>query len=89
AALEIDMAVLKRYKTHSLIFGLLTFCIPQAIGTGVGWLFGFDWPAAILLGSMFASHTLLAYPIASRLGISRDQAVTTAVGGTIITDTLA
>lgn len=89
AALEIDMAVLKRYKTHSLVFGLLTFCIPQAIGTGVGLLFGFDWPAAILLGSMFASHTLLAYPIASRLGISRDQAVTTAVGGTIITDTLA
>ncbi|CAM5191420.1 hypothetical protein [Alishewanella longhuensis] len=38
---------------------------------------------------MFASHTLLAYPIASRLGISRNPAVTTAVGGTIITDTLA
>ncbi|MFN6972047.1 MAG: cation:proton antiporter [Rheinheimera sp.] len=89
AALEIDMATLKRYRMHSLIFGLLTFAIPISIGTGVGWLFGFDWPAAILLGSMFASHTLLAYPIASRLGISKNQAVTTAVGGTIITDTLA
>jgi Kef-type K+ transport system membrane component KefB/nucleotide-binding universal stress UspA family protein len=90
AALEIDMVVLKRSKTHSIVFGLLTFAIPISTGALVGhYLLGFDWPAAILLGSVFASHTLLAYPIASRLGISRDTAVTTAVGGTIITDTLA
>jgi Kef-type K+ transport system membrane component KefB/nucleotide-binding universal stress UspA family protein len=90
AALEIDMAVLKRYRLHGIVFGLLTFSIPQGIGMLVGrYLLGFDWPATILLGSVFASHTLLAYPIASRLGLSRDPAVTTAVGGTIITDTLA
>ncbi|MCC5827317.1 cation:proton antiporter [Alkalimonas sp.] len=89
AALEIDMQQLKRSKFHTLLFGLLTFSIPQAVGTGIALLLGFDWLAAILLASMFASHTLLAYPIASRLGISRNPAVTTAVGGTIITDTLA
>lgn len=89
AALEIDMQQLKRSKSHTLLFGLFTFAIPQATGTAVGLLLGFDWLAAILLASMFASHTLLAYPIASRLGISRNPAVTTAVGGTIITDTLA
>ncbi|MDZ4187577.1 MAG: cation:proton antiporter [Hydrogenophaga sp.] len=90
AALEIDMVVLKRSKLHSMVFGLLTFAIPQSLGTLVGhFLLGFSWPAAILLGSLFASHTLLAYPIASRLGIAHDTAVTTAVGGTIITDTLA
>jgi len=89
AALEIDMQQLKRSKFHTLLFGLLTFAIPQAAGTVIALLLGFDWLAAILLASMFASHTLLAYPIASRLGISRNPAVTTAVGGTIITDTLA
>jgi Kef-type K+ transport system membrane component KefB len=90
AALEIDLAVFKRYRLHSLVFGLLTFGIPQGLGTLVGrFLFGFDWPAAILLASMFASHTLLAYPIASRLGIARDLAVTTTIGGTIFTDTAA
>lgn len=90
AALEIDMVVLRRSKFHSMVFGLLTFAIPQSLGTVVGhYLLGFGWPASILLSSLFASHTLLAYPIASRLGISRDTAVTTAVGGTIITDTLA
>lgn len=90
AALEIDMVVLNRSKLHSVVFGLLTFAIPMGLGMAVGhYLLGFSWPAAILLASLFASHTLLAYPIASRLGIARDTAVTTAVGGTIITDTLA
>src|SRR5690606_14865432 len=86
AALEIDMAVLRRYRLHSLSFGLLTFAIPMGVGLLVTrFLLGFGWPAAILLASTFASHTLLTYPIASRLGITRNKAVTTAVGGTIVT----
>lgn len=90
AALEIDMAVLKRTRLHSVGFGLLTFAIPISVGVVVArYLLGFAWPAAILLASTFASHTLLTYPIVSRLGITRNQAVTTAVGGTIVTDTLA
>jgi Kef-type K+ transport system membrane component KefB len=90
AALEIDMAVLKRHSGASLAFGLFTFAIPMGLGLAVGHhLLGFAWPAAILLASTFASHTLVTYPIASRLGITRNPAVTTAVGGTIVTDTLA
>jgi hypothetical protein len=38
---------------------------------------------------MFGSHTLISYPIAIRFGIAKNRAVTTAVGGTIITDTAA
>jgi len=89
AALEIDMAVFKRYGVHTIAFGLLTFGVPLGTGVLLGLLFGFEWPAAILLGSVFSTHTLLAYPIASRLGIARNPAVTTTVGGTILTDTLA
>jgi Kef-type K+ transport system membrane component KefB/nucleotide-binding universal stress UspA family protein len=90
AALEIDISVLKRYRVHSVVFGLLTFAIPMALGAVVSRLvLGFDWPASLLLASSFASHTLLTYPIASRLGITTNRAVTTAVGGTVITDTLA
>ncbi|MFN3985475.1 MAG: cation:proton antiporter [Rhodocyclaceae bacterium] len=90
AALEIDMSILRRYRLHSLVFGLMTFSVPMGLGLVVAhYLLGFAWPAAILLASTFASHTLLTYPIASRLGITRNRAVTTAVGGTIITDTLA
>ena len=90
AALEIDLAVLKRYRLHSLVFGLTTFFIPLGIGLIVAHvLLDFQWPAAILMASLFASHTLLTYPIVSRLGLTRNQAVTTAVGGTLVTDTLA
>ncbi|MDP3461029.1 MAG: cation:proton antiporter, partial [Hyphomonas sp.] len=90
AALEVDLAVLKRSRTQTMVFGLLTFAVPMSLGILVArTILQFDWPAALLLASTFASHTLLTYPIASRLGLVRNQAVTTAVGGTIITDTLA
>lgn len=90
AAVEIDLSVLKRYRLHSVGFGLLTFVVPMALGLVAGRLvIGFEWPGAFLIASIFASHTLLTYPIASRLGITGNPAVTTAVGGTVITDTLA
>lgn len=90
AALEVDLAVFKRYRVQGVVFGVLTFSVPQGLGTlGSYYLLGFDWPAAILLASMFASHTLLAYPIVSRLGLSKNQAVTTTIGGTMVTDTAA
>jgi hypothetical protein len=38
---------------------------------------------------MLASHTLIAYPVASRLGLSKNRAVTATLGATIVTDTLA
>lgn len=90
AGLEIDLNLFRKYRNHSLVFGSMTFAIPQALGTAMAlWFLGFDLPAAILLASMFASHTLLPYPIVSRLGLGKNPAVTTAVGGTIITDTAA
>ena len=89
AGLDIDMTQLSRYRNRSLVFGLVSFAIPQTVGTGIFLWMGFSWAPAILIGSVFASHTLLGYPVASRLGISRTPAVTTAVGGTILTDTLA
>ncbi|MCC5835551.1 MAG: cation:proton antiporter [Opitutales bacterium] len=90
AGLEIDLGRFVKYRHHSIVFGSISFLIPQILGTLVGVYFlGFSWPSAILLGSMFGSHTLLAYPVASRLGITKLTSVTTSVGGTIITDTAA
>ena len=90
AGLEIDMADFKRNSTKSLAFGMYTFLIPMILGTVVGiWVLRFNVLASVLLASMFASHTLIAYPIISKLGISKNKAVSITVGGTMITDTLA
>ncbi|MBE2202577.1 MAG: cation:proton antiporter, partial [Anaerolinea sp.] len=90
AGLEIDLNEFSKSRDRSFVFGALTFILPQGIGTLVAiYLLDFSWPAAILLASMFASHTLLTYPTVSRMGLAKRNAVTITVGGTIITDTAA
>lgn len=90
AGLEIDLARFRKYRSHSLVFGTISYLVPQITGILAGlYLLGFSLSSAILLGSMFGSHTLLAYPVAARLGIVKSVPVTTAVGGTLITDTAA
>ncbi|MBX3275312.1 MAG: cation:proton antiporter [Sandaracinaceae bacterium] len=90
AALEVDLVVFKKYRVQGAVFGILTFLIPQGIGTLMThYVLGLPLNAAILMASMFASHTLLAYPVASRLGIGRSQAVTSTIGATMVTDVLA
>jgi Kef-type K+ transport system membrane component KefB len=88
AGLELDMAEFKKNKYRSLLFGLFTFAIPLGLGFLLcyQWLH-FDFMASLLVSSMFATHTLVAYPLASRMGITKNEAVTITVGGTIITDT--
>lgn len=100
AGLEIDMNGFEQSRSHSVIFGVLSYILPMTLGTAIIYWFlqeqihhellpaGQDWPAMFLLASVFASHTLLSYPIVTRLGILQDPAVTTALGGTIVTDTL-
>lgn len=90
AGLEIDMGDFKKNSEKSLVFGMYTFLIPMILGTVVGlWVLDFSMETSVLLASMFASHTLIAYPIISKLGISKNNAVSITVGGTMITDTLA
>jgi len=90
AGLEIDLHQVKKNKRQSLGFGFLTFFLPLILGTAMAYyLLAMPLAPAILLASMFSSHTLITYPLVSRLGISKNRTVTTAIGGTIITDTLA
>ena len=90
AGLEIDMGDFKRNSGKSLVFGMYTFLIPMGLGIVAGYyVLNFSMETSILLASMFASHTLIAYPIISRLGITKDKSVSITVGGTMITDTLA
>ena len=88
AGLELDLNQFKTNRNKSLMFGLLTFSIPLSIGFPICYNFlGYGFSASLLTASMFATHTLVAYPIVSKLGVSKNQAVAVSVGGTILTDT--
>lgn len=90
AGLEIDLADFKKNSQKSIVFGLYTFLIPMFVGTLASiYILKFSIPTSVLLASMFASHTLLAYPLISKLGVAKNRAVNITVGGTVITDTLA
>ncbi len=88
AGLELNLRELLRNRNKSIAFGALTFFIPLVLGFFTAhYILSFDLLASLLIASMFSTHTLIAYPIASRLGITRSEAVTITIGGTIITDT--
>ncbi len=89
AGMEIDLAEFRKTRNRSLNFGIATFLIPLIGGTLVGQLFGMGLNTSVLIGSLLASHTLLAYPIVNRLGVVRTEAVAITVGATIITDIAA
>jgi Kef-type K+ transport system membrane component KefB len=90
AGLEINLTEFKKNILKSLGFGMYTFLIPMIIGTFVGiYVLHFSVLTSVLLASMFASHTLIAYPILSKLDVTKNRAVNVAVGGTMITDTLS
>jgi Kef-type K+ transport system membrane component KefB/nucleotide-binding universal stress UspA family protein len=90
AGLEIDLGDFKKNSKKSIVFGLYTFLIPMTLGIIAGYyILQFSMLTSVLLASMFASHTLIAYPLISKLGVAKNRAVNIAVGGTMITDTLA
>ena len=89
AGLELDLDGFKKYRNRSILFGMLSFLIPLVLGVLIGLWLHLSMLSAILFGSIFSTHTLLGYPAISRLGVAKNQAVTTAVGGTLLTDSLA
>lgn len=89
AGLEMNMEDFKTIRGKAVVFGLLAFIIPLSLGFVSNIiLLGYGITTSILLASMYASHTLIAYPIVNRYGISRHRSVSIAVGATAITDSL-
>lgn len=88
AGMQMDLSNLKRLGTRALVFGLLTFGVPFSVGILSANLLGYALITGLLLGIMFSPHTLVSYPIVLRLGITRQEAVGVAVGGTVVTSIL-
>ncbi|HEY9560978.1 MAG TPA: cation:proton antiporter [Anseongella sp.] len=90
AGLEIDLSDFKKNKWKSMAFAGFTFAFPFALGfSGAVYLLDLPLLTSILFASLFSSHTLIVYPLISKLGISRNLSVNITVGGTMITDVLS
>lgn len=90
AAVEIDMFHLRKNLKNGVIFGLITFLIPMFLGiVGSRIAFGASWTTCVLIASMYASHTLISYPIVSRFGLQNAKAAVISVCATIVAVMLA
>lgn len=90
AGLEMDMDDFKKNRTKGLVFGMFTFLIPMGLGIWSSMsMLSYGFLTSVLLASMYASHTLIAYPIISRYGLSRQRTVSITIGGTAVTVVLA
>lgn len=90
AGLEIDLSEFKKNRNKIIFFGLTTFILPLAAGVlACYYVLGYGFLSSLLLASMFSTHTLVSYPIASQYGLTGKPAVTLTIGGTMVTDILA
>lgn len=89
AGLELDLDEFQRNRKPALTFGALTFTLPFVLGLLLVLPFDYGFATAVLYGSLWASHTLISYPIVQERKLTRHRAVGMAAGGTVITDTLA
>ncbi|MDY3063738.1 MAG: cation:proton antiporter, partial [Bacteroidaceae bacterium] len=85
AGLSMDTTALKSHRLQVVSFGLLSFGIPFLMGYGASfWLLGMSEAASILIACILASHTMVAFSIASRYGLAHHRGVTLSVVATMI-----
>lgn len=90
AGLELDMGSVARYGRKGMVFGAFTFIIPFVLGYLSGcYILHFSQATSLLLSCIFASHTLVSYPIVGRYGMSRHQVVVVSVLATAIATLVA
>lgn len=89
SGLEIDLALFRQARRKAITFGLMTTSIPLVLGTSVALLFGYEMVTAVVVGSLLASHTLLAAPFVMSIGANRLEPYTVTVGATVMSDTLS
>ena len=90
AGLEMNLTNIRKRQRQFLVFGLLTFAIPFCTAYLVGiFLLGYSEITSLLLACIFASNTLIAYPIVCKFGLQKHPSVALSVGSSMIALTLS
>ena len=89
AGIEVDINDFRQQRGRATIYGLYSFLFPFGLGFLTSLLLGYGWITSALLGAMYGSHTLMTYPIVNRYGVQKNEAVNIAIGGTMLSISLA
>ena len=89
AGIEVDVNDFRQQRSHAVMYGIYSFLFPFVLGVGTSLALGYNWVTSALLGAMYGSHTLMTYPIVSRYGVQKNAGANIAIGGTMLTITLA
>ena len=90
AGLEMNVESVKKTKSLYIVFGLLTFAVPLVMTYFMSiHVLGYSHMSSLLLGTIMASNTLIAYPIIGRYGLQGNRSVTLSVGSSMISLFLA
>ena len=90
AGISFDLRAFARNRSNALVYGLLGFIIPFALSIAVAMSFSnLGVLAAALIGAMWASNTLVAYPDVVSAGLQNNRAVTASVSAGVVADLLS
>lgn len=90
AGVEIDMFNLKQNLRKGVLFGLISFTIPMVGGLLLThYILNTSWLTSTLIASMYASHTLISYPITARFGLTNSRSAVISICGTVVAVLLA
>lgn len=90
AGVEIDMFNLKQNLRKGVLFGLISFTIPMVGGLLLThYILDTSWLTSTLIASMYASHTLISYPITARFGLTNSRSAVISICGTVVAVLLA
>ncbi len=87
AGLSFNIRAFAENRSNALVFGLLGFFIPFTMSYFFSISFiGLPVLGAMLVGAMWASNTLIAYPDVLAAGLQNTKAVSTAVSAGVVAD---
>lgn len=90
AGLEFGLRTFLANRRMAVVFGLLGFVVPFVVSIWVGLsALGLGLIGASLVGAMWASNTLVAYPDVQAAGLRENRAVGSAVAAGVIADLLS
>lgn len=90
AGISVEISDFKKYLTRGSFLGFVSIAVALALALVAGTVFlHFGTATSVLLAGMFASQTLVAYPVINRFGLGARRSVRIATVSSILTVTVS